>query len=294
MTALATNRARLVRVALAGRIAPARIIPELSSYDADGRSVLLPGCGGIALGVHVGDEAGALLGDHLMPGASIEAEGDPAVPGPLHELASIGNRVRDGAGRPIGVVAGKRGGLAPGFMPPNLVAVEAPDERLAALAPGDRVVLEAEGRGLALTDFPDIGLFNLSPAMLDRLPLAPDGAGGLACAVRAVVPAAAAGAGVGQSPTVGDVEIAAEEVLEGSLTGLAFGDLIAFRDLDSRVSRFFRPGRVTIGILSHGPSPTPGHGPGVTVLLTGPADLLHPAVSPTATLAPALLAQSIG
>ena len=106
-------------------------------------------------------------------------------------------------------------------------------------------------------------------------------------------PAAAAGAGVGQSPTVGDVEIAAEEVLEGSLDGLRFGDLIAFRDLDSRVSRYFRPGRVTIGILSHGPSPTPGHGPGVTVLLTGPADLLHPTISPTATLAPALLARSI-
>jgi hypothetical protein len=53
-----------------------------------------------------------------MPGACTEAEDDPALPGAFHELACIGNRVRDGAGRSIGVVVGKCGGLAPGFMPP--------------------------------------------------------------------------------------------------------------------------------------------------------------------------------
>ncbi|MFO1056449.1 MAG: DUF4438 domain-containing protein [Dongiaceae bacterium] len=278
------NRAALLRSAVAGRLAPARLIGELAGYDAQGRIALLPGCGGIALGVHVGDPVDRWVADHLMPGATAEAEGDPAEPGAFHELACLGNRVRDRAGRPLGRVAGKRGGLAPGFMPPNLLAIEAPDALLATLAPGDPVVLEAEGRGLALPDLPEVGLCNLSPAALDALPLRLDGAS-LVVAVRAVVPARIAGAGVGQSPWIGDVEIAGTEVLAGSLEGLRFGDLVAFDALDSRVSRFHRPGFVTVGTVAHGPSPTPGHGPGITVLLSGPAALLRTEIVPEASLA---------
>jgi hypothetical protein len=273
-----------VRSAAAGRLAPARLIAELAGYNCLGQIMLLPGCGGIALGVHVGDPVEAWLADHLMPGATAEAEGDPAEPGAFHELACLGNRVRDRAGRPLGRVAGKRGGLAPGFMPPNLLSIEAPDAVLATLAPGDPVVLEAEGRGLALTDLPEIGLTNLSPAALDALPLRHED-GALTVAVRAVVPARIAGAGVGQSPWIGDVEIAGLEVLDGSIEGLRFGDLVAIDALDGRVSRFHRPGFVTVGAISHGPSPTPGHGPGVTVLLSGPADQLRMELAPDASLA---------
>lgn len=269
---------------MAGRLAPARLIPELAGYNSAGQIMLLPGCGGIALGVHVGDPVEAWLADHLMPGATAEAEGDPAEPGAFHELACLGNRVRDRAGRPLGRVSGKRGGLAPGFMPPNLVAIEAPDAVLATLAPGEPVVLEACGRGLAFPELPEIGLCNLSPAALDALPLRA-AEGSVEVAVRAVVPARIAGAGVGQSPWIGDVEIAGDERLAGSLDGLRFGDLVAIDSLDGRVSRFHRPGFVTIGAVSHGPSPTPGHGPGLTVLLSGPAALLRTEIAPAATIA---------
>ena len=49
---------------------------------------------------------------------------------------------------------------------------------LAALSPGERVVVEAVGCGLALTDWPDIALFNTSPRLLDALPIKQDHAPG--------------------------------------------------------------------------------------------------------------------
>jgi hypothetical protein len=145
---LRDNRAELVRTTVAGRIAPPRIFTETPAIDREGRQVWLPAAGGMALGVHTGDLAGAWLADHLMPGASIEDNDEsPAVAGPLHLLSCVGNVVRDGSGRRIGVIAGKRGGLAPGFWAPQLVSVEMPDSVAASLAPGDRMIVETEGAG---------------------------------------------------------------------------------------------------------------------------------------------------
>jgi hypothetical protein len=279
----ADNRASLIRTAVAGRVAPARLIAEMSGYDCEGRVSILPGCGGISIGVHAGDLIAGWIADHLMPGASAEAEGDPAVPGAFHELACVGNRVRDGAGKFVGIVSGKRGGLVPGRIPPNLISVEAPDEQLGKIVPWDRLILEAEGRGLCFADIPEVGIFNLSPWALDKLPLRLENER-LSCDVRAIIPSRMAGAGVGQSPWIGDVEIAGDEVLDGSLRDLRFGDLVAIDSMDGRVSRFHRPGHLTIGIVSHGPSVVPGHGPGLTVVLSGPTHALEALVVDTASI----------
>lgn len=267
------NRERLVSTIVTGRVAPARLLLDPISCDEQGRLVLLPGCGGIAAGVRVGDPLDRWLGDHLMPGISAEAEDDPAVPGAFHELACLGNPARDAAGRALGVVCGKRGGLAPGHLAPSLVAIDPGPGGIDHLLPGDRVVLRAQGRGLALTGFPAIGLSNLSPAALDALPLRQD-SGRLVCSVRTVVPAHVAGPGLGQSPWIGDLEITADEAVTGSPAGLRFGDLVAFRDIDGRVNRFYRPGFVSVGVMAHGSSPVAGHGPGATIIMAGPASLL--------------------
>jgi hypothetical protein len=230
MTALRDNRVELVAASIAGRVAPARIHAEAMASDHDGRVRLLPGTGGIALGVHAGDRAANWLADHLMAGASVEdADGTPAVAGPLHLLSCIGNRVRDAAGRGIGIVAGKRGGLAPGFWAPQLVGVEISDAVAARLNPDDRIIVETVGRGLKLLDHPEITLANLSPRLLDALPLT-DANGALACAVCALVPPEAAGAGLGQDSWVGDLEITDERSLAGNVADLRFGDLVAFAD----------------------------------------------------------------
>jgi hypothetical protein len=257
---------------------------EVLLRDREGRAFFLPGTGGIALGVHEGEPIDGWAGDHLMVGASIEdADGSPAVPGALHLLSCIGNGVRDGSGALLGVVAGKRGGLAPGHFAPSLIAVEIDDARMADVAPGDRVVVEAVGSGLALPDWPDVGLFNLSPRLLDALPMAEE-AGRLVVAVRGVVPARVAGAGLGTDAWIGNLEVTELVTLEGSVSDLCFGDLVAFEGIDARAGRYYRPGHVAIGVVAHGPSPAPGHGPGITILITRPATSLAARVARDATL----------
>ncbi len=276
---LRDNRHELVAVNVAGQVAPARIHAEVLLVDEGGRSMLLPGTGGVNLGVHTGDPVANWIADHLMPGASIEdANGEPAVAGPLHLLSCVGNGVRDGKGRRIGVVSGKRGGLAPGGWAPQLVGVEIPDTVAQTLCPHDRIVVETVGRGLRLAEWPDVELINLSPGMLDALPMQVRN-GTLSCPVRAVVPATMAGAGLGQDSWIGDLEIAGDECSDGRLDGLCFGDLVAFEAIDGRVSRFYRPGVLSIGVVSHGPSHVPGHGIGVTILLSAPVEFLSGTVS---------------
>jgi len=80
--------------------------------------------------------------------------------------------------------------------------------------------------------------------------------------------------GLGQDAWIGDLEIAGDSLSAGSLAELHFGDLVAFSDIDSGTTRFYRPGWISIGLVSHGPSPAAGHGIGVTILLTGPDQFL--------------------
>ena len=56
---------------------------------------------------------------------------------------------------------------------------------------------------------------------------------------------------------------------------MLLGDLVAVSDLDVRHNMGYRRGWVTVGIAVHGASPLPGHGPGITPLLTGPAAALR-------------------
>ena len=275
------NREQLVRTVLAGSIAPPRFHAEQLTASRDGSLTILPGHGGITLGLRAGDPVDALLGDHLLPGVALEdADGQPADAGPLHQLSCVGNLVRDADGEPIGIVSGKRGGIAPGFWGPQHVVLDALPDVIEKLTVGSRVNVLAEGRGLALPDWPNVTLLNCSPWLLDRLPWC--GAGGLALPVRAIAPSVAAGAGLGQDGWIGDLEIADAELSDSA--GLRFGDLVAFQDVDSAHGRHYSPGYVSVGVVSHGPSDVPGHGPGVTILISGPSQDLSVALGSEAGL----------
>jgi hypothetical protein len=178
-------------------------------------------------------------------------------------------------------VAGKRGGLAPGFIPGLFVGVEAADEQLQRAVPGESLVVETYGRGLMLLDFPQVGVVNCSPRLLDALNVRQSD-DSIEVAIRAEVAGAAAGAGLGSDVWIGDLEI------DGGGDGLCFGDIVAFQDIDGRVSRFFRSGYVSVGVVSHGRSQVPGHGIGVTVVLSAARDVLRTHLSPNATVAPHL------
>jgi hypothetical protein len=58
-------------------------------------------------------------------------------------------------------------------------------------------------------------------------------------------------------------------------SGLLLGDLVAVSDLDARWNMGYRRGWLTVGVVVHGASPLPGHGPGITPILTGPAGVLQ-------------------
>ena len=46
-------------------------------------------------------------------------------------------------------------------------------------------------------------------------------------------------------------------------------------DLDTRYNMGYRRGWLTVGLVVHGGSPLPGHGPGMTPILSGPGDVLR-------------------
>jgi hypothetical protein len=255
-----------VTVAARLRIAEPRLYTDRPSMDGTGRLVNLPGSGGVMLGLHAGDSVGARVADHAMPGISLEDLPNSAA---AHALICVGNRVRTLGGAPLGVVAGKRGGLAPGFLPGQFIGVEPPEDVLhdAMLRPSE-VVIETQGRGLVLSDFPAVHLMNCSPDTLDALELTL-AAGAIEVAVRMTIPSVHAGAGLGTDPWIGDLE--------------------AFADIDSRFTRFYRRGYVSVGVVSHGPSPVPGHGVGITLLLAGPKESLRVRAADQASLAEALI-----
>jgi hypothetical protein len=55
---------------------------------------------------------------------------------------------------------------------------------------------------------------------------------------------------------------------------------VAITDIDARFNAGYRRGWLTIGLVVHGGSPQPGHGPGVTAILTGPAGVLAAIADP--------------
>jgi hypothetical protein len=102
----------------------------------------------------------------------------------------------------------------------------------------------------------------------------------VAVSVRVTVPSRLAGNGIGRPAAAWDLDLqlpppGPDGAGDPALGDLALGDLVAVSDLDARWNMGYRRGRVTVGIVVHGASPLPGHGPGVTPLLTGPAAVLQ-------------------
>jgi hypothetical protein len=264
MTDAPNNRAALVQAAAAARVAPARVLLERLRATRDGQTLPWPISMGVVAGPSLGDDVTAFLGDHLSPGIMLEdLDEAPMNPGPAHLLACVGNLVRTRAGRLLGVVYGKRGGHAPGLIGPQHICVLPTTSHL--MEPEDEVVVQTSGRGLALDGIPQVALLNMSPWLLDLLPITVAG-GQMTIAVTGEVASRQMGAGIGQDGWVGDVEIADPEGWSRQ-----FGELVAIADFEGQ-GRYPRTGYTTIGIVSHGPSWEPGHGVGLTVLLTGPSD----------------------
>ena len=290
-TGPAVNASELVAVSVSGQVAhPVARSQAPYRIGYDGVPRVLPGTGGIVLNRRIGDLCVGLAGDHIEPGVALHNNGREVVgprDGPntaLITYACVGNlaRVTSGpcTGR-VGLVTGKHGGI-------NHVIVDFPTEVLLRLQIGDKVQIVSHGLGLRLTEHPRIEVLNCSPRLLARWGLH-ERDGHLHVPVTHLVPSRLMGSGLGKNTAWRgdyDIQLADRATRERYRLGsLRFGDMVAITDADVRRGPLHRPGRVTIGVIVHGDSTVSGHGPGVTPLLTGPAELLRPVQAPAANLA---------
>jgi len=264
-----TNADRLVTQVLSGEVWPALADRHAYRVDGDGRPFLLPGMGGVTLGTHLGDPATGLASDHLEPGLSVRHR-DVGANYALQYLTCVGNVVTVVSGEAAGetgVVIGQHA----------YVLVDAADGVLERTTVGDRVRVRACGQGLVLTDHPGVRVKNLSPEVLDRMPGGTTADGRLEIHVAVRVPAEAAGAGGGMASEYANTDLMGayaglSEDLSLGLEGLRIGDVVVLQDQDHSWGRGYRPGWLTIGVISTGQCALFGHGPGPSTLMSGPAE----------------------
>jgi hypothetical protein len=270
---IAAGPLRLVTVNLLGVVEHPALDGSPYRIDRDGRPYVPAGDGGIVLGLELGDSVFALDADHAAPGACL-VHPDPAARHARAAYACIGNevRVRTGAAAGArGAVLGKRGEegrIIAGFGSADL----------ARLRPGDEVSVRARGQGWRPPGLPpEVAVMNLDPGIVSMLPISLPGTGTevVTVGVRVTVPSRLAGNGIGRPAAAWDLDLQLPPPGPDGAGDLALGDLVAVSDLDARYNMGYRRGWVTVGIVVHGASPLPGHGPGITPLLTWPAAALQ-------------------
>jgi hypothetical protein len=259
-----TTTMRPVAMNLVGQVEHPELSANPYAIDIDGHPFVPTGTSGIVLGVALGDRLDAVDADHVAPGVTIAHP----LEGARHSLAAlscVGNDVvvRTGAAAgERGFVLGKRGEA-------GRVIVHFDQDVIAVMQPGDQVKVRAFGQG-APAPVPDVQLMNLDPALLDVL-TTNDGAV-IEVGVRTVFPSKVCGNGIGRPARAWDIDLS---ISDPAIMGrLRYGDLVAIDDIDARTNIGFRRGWRTVGVVVHGPSRLPGHGPGVVPLLTGPGEKL--------------------
>jgi hypothetical protein len=277
-----SNAGRLVTQVLAGEVWPPLADRHAYRTGPDGQPFLLPGMGGVTLGVHCGDPATGYASDHLEPGASVRHR-DPRANMALQFLTCVGNQVQVESGPAAGAVGHVIGQHA-------YVLVDFPEPVAEQVTTGDAVTVTATGQGLALADHPAITVKNTAPGLLARMPGGTRPDGRLEVHVAARVPAEAVGAGAGMASEYANTDLMGAyaglgEDLSLGLEGLRIGDVVAVADADHRYGRGYRPGFLTIGVISTGQCMLFGHGPGPSSLMSGPADAFALVDDPGANLA---------
>lgn len=261
----------VVRTNLLGFVESAELGGSPFLVDADGRPYVPVGDGGIVLGVEIGDSVFAFDADHVAPGVTL-VHPDPSARHALTGFTCIGNEVvvRDGlAAGASGRVLGKRGELG------RVIAVFE-QQVLTSLAPGDSVMVRASGQGAELREpLADAGMevLNVEMRVLEALGILDGGGRTASVNVRAMVPSHVVGNGLGRPAHLWDIDLSLTKDNAGTFAAeeIALGDLVAVENLDVRHNVGYRKGWVTVGVVIHGASPLPGHGPGITPILCAPA-----------------------
>lgn len=232
--------------------------------DRDGHPYLPTGDGGIVLNYLVGESVFALDADHAAPGVSLSHPNQDAAYS-LVAQSCIGNlaKVRTGeAAGSLGVVLGKRG-------EGGRVIVIFKDDVMKKLKPDDQITITTEGQGQK-QDGMETCVLNIATPLLNDLKLKVENEKKFRIPVRTIFDSRLVGNGIGRPMPLWDVDLQIYELPVG-VSALKIGDLVAISNLDARYNSGYRKDWISVGVLIHGSSPQPGHGPGVTIFLSGPA-----------------------
>lgn len=293
LTPVEFNREQLVKMAVVGWIAEARLGSTPYRVGADGSIRMVPATGSITYDFRTGDSAVNLAGDHVEPAVTLYNPGSTnsrssGESRAFNALSCIGNQVRvltgDAKGE-TGYVIGKHGGS-------EHVMVDFKDQDvLYKMTPGDKMQVYAHGAGMELQNTGDVQAFNMSPRLLEALTEAGMGItadGKLRVPVSLTVPAKIMGSGLGSDQVYTgdyDIQLFDEVVVEKyGLDQMRFGDIVAITDADHSFGRIFKTGAITIGVITHSDSNIAGHGPGFTTLLTSTSGNIETVTDPQANL----------
>jgi hypothetical protein len=274
----------LVQTMLLGEVTSPELETSVYQVDTEGRAFVPIGCGGVRYNVKVGMSAFGWAADQVQPGASI-ANPAPAANRALSTYACVGNQVRvrsgDAAGA-VGLVTGKHERFG-GF---QHVLIDLPQQALDVLAPGDQIVVEAVGRGLAVDAAPTVSLHSLSPRLWQSwTPRASEGK--LFVRVVQSISGKLVGSGSGRISATTSISIQTPKQAlerEPELLRLRLGDMVAISDWDAAYNTGYREGSCIVGVVVHGSSRIAGHGVGLTILMSGRGDSLVPELDPDANL----------
>jgi hypothetical protein len=278
-----TNCCKLPVVSVSGKVWHPKMTTA-GRTTIEGNVVWLPGTGGITFNAKIGDNCINWAADHLEPGATVrhkDNEHNEAV----QLLSCVGNVatvVSGDAKGQKGIVTGKHGGS-------EHLIVYFPLETLEKMNINDSVGIRTVGLGMTLTDYPDVTMYSTSPALFNKMNIT-ESNGVLQIGVAKIIPAAIMGSGLGMiGSSTGDYDICLTDkrmIDSFNLHDLRFGDIVAITDADQRFGRSFCKGACSIGVVVHGNSRTPGHGPGVTTLMSSViAGQIAPFIDKNANLA---------
>ena len=277
---LESNESDLVEMAVCGYVSQPAMRPGGYLHYPDGKGVVLPGMYGVTYNVRAGDRAFGWAGDHVEPGVSI-AHPDEKSDFALHYLTCIGNEamVMSGLAKGAkGIVTGEHARLLVDFS----------DDVNGLLNIGDQIQIMAVGRGIALSDFPEIEFKKTSPKLFRALRLTRSETGALKVPVAMELPIEIMGSGAELNSEYVDQDLmSGDRVLmaELGIDKMRLGDIIAIRHADHHFGRSYREGAVSIAICIHGDSVMTGHGPGILTLMSCAGGGIEFEIDPTANIA---------
>jgi hypothetical protein len=264
LQSIATNKDKLLTVAVQGQIAPATPVRSYS-VTWDGKPKLAIGIGGINYNLRIGDKVfGWASGDRATVGVATEAIGEAGRDNAWLTYTSIGNEAKLLSGQARGekgVIVGKFG---------SFVLVHFDDAVLEKLAIGDTMQVKACGIGLEIDGFKDVFVHGLAPGLLEKLGLRNVG-GKLEVPVVKEIPAEIVGQGAGGSSLSGNWHIQTcfpPDIKTYGLDELRFGDLVLLKDIQTDYGKGYYRGGATVGVVCSGPSDISGLGIGVTPILS--------------------------